>query len=229
MNILEFFNRGLFKHKIVSREAVRRDHMLIKSFTVGQIQTNCYIVTDPVTLECAVIDPGAESNTILEYLDDNKLKCRVILLTHGHFDHTGGVEALAEETGAKVYMSRKDVRHTAMDIGYHYQPPKGTIFVSEGDEIKVGSLGFQVLETPGHSEGGITYVCQRALFVGDTLFRDSCGRTDLPGGNGSEIMRSLRKLAELPGDYEVYPGHMEWTTLDRERTCNSFMRSAMEE
>lgn len=203
--------------------------MLIKSFTVGQIQTNCYIVTDPVTLECAVIDPGAESNTILEYLDDNRLKCRAILLTHGHFDHTGGVEALAEETGAKVYMSRKDVRHTAMDIGYHYQPPKGTIFVSEGDEIKVGSLVFRVFETPGHSEGGITYICERSLFVGDTLFRDSCGRTDLPGGNGAEIMRSLKKLAELPGDYEVYPGHMEWTTLDRERACNEFMRSAMEE
>lgn len=203
--------------------------MLIKSFTVGQIQTNCYIVTDPATLECAIIDPGAESNTILEYLDDNKIKCLAILLTHGHFDHTGGVEALAEETGAKVYMNQKDVRKTAMDIGYHYQPPAGTVFIHEGDEIKVASLVFRVLETPGHSEGGVTYVCDRALFVGDTLFRDSCGRTDIPGGNGSEIMRSLKKLAELPGDYEVYPGHMEWTTLDRERACNEFMHSATEE
>ena len=229
MNFFDLFNRGIFRHKLVSHDVIRRNTMLIKSFTVGQIQTNCYIVTDPTTLECAVIDPGADSNTILNYLDDNKLKCRAVLLTHGHFDHTGGVEAVASETGAKVYMNKKDVRQTAIDIGYHYDPPEGTIFINEGAEIKVGSLTFKVLETPGHSEGGVCYICDRALFVGDTLFRDSCGRTDLPGGNGAEIMRSLKKLGQLEGDYEVYPGHMEWTTLDRERSCNEFMLSAMDE
>ena len=150
-------------------------------------------------------------------------------MTHGHFDHTGGVEAVASETGAKVYMNKKDVRQTAIDIGYHYDPPEGTLFINEGAEIKVGSLTFKVLETPGHSEGGVCYICDRALFAGDTLFRDSCGRTDLPGGNGADIMRSLKKIGQLPGDYEVYPGHMEWTTLDRERSCNEFMLSAMDE
>jgi len=200
--------------------------MLIKSFTLGHVQTNCYIVTDENTLECAVIDPGAESNTILRYLEDNKLKCRAILLTHGHFDHTGAVEEVMEQTGATVYMNRKDVRKNLAELGFRYNPPKGTVFVVEGDTIKVASLVFEVIETPGHSEGGLTFRCGEALFTGDTLFRDSCGRTDLPGCSADEIMKSLKKLYDLPGDYEVYPGHMESTSLERERRYNYFLQSA---
>lgn len=200
--------------------------MLIKSLTLGHIQTNCYIVTDENTLECAIIDPGAESNTIMDYLEENKLKCRYILLTHGHFDHTGAVEEVMRQTGATVCMHKKDVRRTIAELGFRYSPPKGTVFIKEGDKINVGSLVFEVIETPGHSEGGLTFRCEDALFTGDTLFRDSCGRTDLPGCNGADMMKSLKKLRDLPGDYEVYPGHMEATSLERERRYNCFMQQA---
>lgn len=203
--------------------------MLIKSFTLGHVQTNCYIVTDEQTLECAVIDPGAEANTVMHYLEDNKLICRYILLTHGHFDHTGAVEELMKQTGATVCMSRKDVRKAITEMGFKYAPPKGTLFFKEGDTFNVGALVFEVIETPGHSEGSVTFRCGSALFTGDTLFKDSCGRTDFPGCNAKDMMRSLKKLYELSGDYEVYPGHMEDTTLERERKFNYFIRQSIED
>ena len=203
--------------------------MLIKSFTLGHVQTNCYIVTDEITLECAVIDPGAETNTIMHYLENNKLKCRYILLTHGHFDHTGAVEDVAKQTGATVCMSHKDVKRNITELGFRYTPPKGTVFFSEGDQFSVGSLVFEVIETPGHSEGSVTFRCGEALFTGDTLFKDSCGRTDFPGCSGKDMLKSLKKLYELSGDYEVYPGHMEATSLERERRYNFFMKQALDE
>lgn len=203
--------------------------MLIKSFTLGHVQTNCYIVSDENTLECAVIDPGAEANTIMHYLEDNKLKCRFVLLTHGHFDHTGAVDDIAKQTGASVCMSQKDVRRHITEMGLKFAPPKGTVFFKEGDKFTVGSLVFEVVETPGHSEGSVTFRCEDALFTGDTLFKDSCGRTDFPGCSGADMMKSLKKLYELAGNYEVYPGHMEGTSLDRERKYNYFMQQAAAE
>lgn len=203
--------------------------MLIKSFTLGHVQTNCYIVSDENTLECAVIDPGAEANTIMHYLEDNKLKCRFVLLTHGHFDHTGAVDDIAKQTGASVCMSQKDVRKHITEMGLKFAPPKGTVFFKEGDKFTVGSLVFEVVETPGHSEGSVTFRCEDALFTGDTLFKDSCGRTDFPGCSGADMMKSLKKLYELAGNYEVYPGHMEGTSLDRERKYNYFMQQAAAE
>ena len=179
--------------------------MLIKCLPVGHLMTNCYVVTDEATLECAVIDPGDESNTILYYLEDNHLTCRAILLTHGHYDHTGAVDAVHEETGASVYMHALDAGKAVAFDSYAYQPPEGTIFYKEGDEVKVGSLTFRVMETPGHTPGGVTLICGDALFTGDTLFNGSCGRTDFPGGDMEAELQSLAKIAALPGDYEVYP------------------------
>ncbi len=152
--------------------------MLIKCLPVGHLMTNCYIVTDETTLECAVIDPGDESNTILYYLEDNHLTCRAILLTHGHYDHTGAVYAVHEETGAPVYMNALDAGTAVAFDSYSFVPPEGTIFYKEGDEVKVGNLTFRVMETPGHTPGGVTLICGDALFTGDTLFNGSCGRTD---------------------------------------------------
>lgn len=207
--------------------------MLIKSFTLGSYETNCYIVTDEKTLACAVIDPGADASTILDYLENNHLNCRFILLTHGHFDHTGAVEALLEETDAALCVHKRDDGVTIGGEYYRFTAPAGTKFYAEGDVVSVGSLSFTVLETPGHTPGSVTLLCaeegsgEKVLFTGDTLFRGSCGRTDFPGSSTDEMMRSLRRLASLPGDFEVYPGHMDSSTLDRERACNFYMLQAL--
>ena len=165
--------------------------MLIKCLPVGHLMTNCYIVTDETTLECAVIDPGDESNTILYYLEDNHLTCRAILLTHGHYDHTGAVYAVHEETGAPVYMNALDAGTAVAFDSYTFTPPEGTIFYKEGDEVKVSNLTFRVMETPGHTPGGVTLICGDALFTGDTLFAGSCGRTDFAGGSSARRLRGL--------------------------------------
>lgn len=202
--------------------------MLIKCFTVGQLQTNCYIVTDERSLKCAVIDPGAESGTILNYLDDNRLNAECIFLTHGHFDHTKAVPAVYAETKARVYINRGDANLEDFHDSYRYHGGEELGFYSEGDVIEVGALKFTVMETPGHSRGSVTLRCENALFTGDTLFRDSCGRTDLEGGSMEVLNKSLRRLYELEGDFEVYPGHMDSTTLERERKFNYYMLDAME-
>jgi glyoxylase-like metal-dependent hydrolase (beta-lactamase superfamily II) len=201
--------------------------MLIKDFQLGYMETNCYIVTDEDTLECAVIDPGDEANTILDYLEDRQLKCRFIFLTHGHYDHTMAVQTIAEETGAKVCIHERDTHATPHNAPYAYLPPDGAILYAEGAVMRIGSLEFKVLETPGHSPGRVTLQCGSALFTGDTLFQGSCGRTDLPGGDMGAMLASLRRLAQLPGDYEVYPGHMDSTTLEHERRFNYYMTYAM--
>lgn len=200
--------------------------MLIKTIPVGQLEENCYVVTNEKTLECVVIDPGDESNTILDYLESNHLRCRAIMLTHGHYDHVGAVDAVAEETGATVYMNSRD------DTGgrsYHlpYRLPKGGISYDDGDVIDEAGLRFFILATPGHTPGGVTIRCENALFTGDTLFRGSCGRVDLEGGDMQTELLSLRRICALEGDYEVYPGHMDSTTLERERMFNYYCREAM--
>ena len=198
--------------------------MLIKTLPVGQLEANCYVVTDEENLVCAVIDPGDESNTILDYVEDHKFTVKAILLTHGHFDHIGAADTVAMETGATVYVNKKDTTEGVEEYKYHPLVP--VRYISDGDVITVGSLRFRVLETPGHSPGSVAFRCEDALFCGDTLFRGSCGRTDLPGGDEDQLMMSLRRLADIPGDLEVYPGHMGPSTLQRERAYNPYLRYA---
>lgn len=200
-------------------------NMLIKTLPVGHLQTNCYIVTDDETRECAIIDPGADSNKILDYIESNKLIPKVIFLTHGHFDHFMALEAVRDETGAPAYINRKDVHAEGKHEQHKLEESDGLNYFAEGDVINVGSLEFTILETPGHSAGSVSFICENALFSGDTLFRDSCGRTDL-GGDMEVLLTSLHRLSRLEGDYEVYPGHAESTTLDRERSFNYYVRYA---
>lgn len=201
--------------------------MLIKTLPVGQLETNCYVVGNEKTLECVVIDPGDESNTILNYMEENHFKCVAIMLTHGHFDHVGAVSAVAEATGATVYMnSRDDARSDESGMLPFTLPENGKSY-DEGDVIEAAGMRFEIFATPGHTRGGVTIRCENALFVGDTLFRGSCGRTDFPGGDMEEELRSLKKICSLEGDYEVYPGHMDSTTLERERLFNYYCREAM--
>ena len=207
--------------------------MLIKSLPLGAYETNCYIVTDENTLSCAVIDPGADASYLLDYLESNRLNCRFVLLTHAHFDHVGAVPDVMEETGAALCMHKADDRAPiGGSSGEMFCAPEGTQYFSEGDVISVDGLSFTVLETPGHTPGSVCFLCtdaggDRVLFSGDTLFRDSCGRTDFLLGSTEDMFRSLKRLAELPGDCEVYPGHGFSTTLDRERSVNYFMNAAM--
>lgn len=202
--------------------------MLIKTLPVGQLETNCYVVTDENALVCAVIDPGDESNTILDYIEDNKLSCKAILITHAHFDHVSAVNAMLEATGAELYMCEKDLELAKTGASGRFTPPENTHFYKDGDEVKVAGLTFKVMETPGHTPGGVTLICGDALFTGDTLFRGSCGRTDLPGGDMRAELRSLKRIASLEGDYEVYPGHAESSMLSIEREHNPYVRHALE-
>ncbi len=202
--------------------------MNIKTIPVGQLETNCYVVINEEALECVVIDPGDESNTIMDYIESSKLKCRAIMLTHGHFDHVGAVAEIAAETGCTVYINRRDEGYRVGMSGMLFRLPDGGKTYDDGDVITEAGLTFRVLATPGHTPGGVSLICENALFTGDTLFRGSCGRTDLPGGDMKAEMESLKKLCALPGDYEVYPGHMDCSTLERERRFNHYCREAMQ-
>ena len=203
--------------------------MLIKTLVVGQIETNCYIVTDEATLKCAVIDPGDEANAILDYIESNRLSAEAVFLTHGHFDHRLAAFAVAGETGAPVWINRKDAVVGGAYDQFKLPADDKVRFYGEGDTVTVGGLTFSVLETPGHSPGSVTLRCENALFTGDTLFRGSAGRTDLGEGDIQKLLESLLRLASLEGNYEVYPGHMGATSLDSERRFNEYVRYAREE
>lgn len=202
--------------------------MLIKTLPVGDLETNCYIVTNEQTLESVVIDPGDESNTILDYLEDNHLTCKAIFLTHGHYDHVGAVSALQEETGAPVYMNAKDDAKKLHSFHFPFSLPENGKNYDDGDVVEAAGLTFHILATPGHTPGSVVIRVEDALFTGDTLFRGSCGRTDLDGGNMDDMLQSLKKICALEGDYEVYPGHMDCSSLIRERNFNYYCRAAMQ-
>ena len=201
--------------------------MLIKTLPVGHLGTNCYVVTDEQTLNCAVIDPGEESNTILDYIESNHLHCKLILLTHGHFDHVGAVYAVAEETGAVTYMNKKDDARYAGNPFMAFRLPENGRFYDEGDVVELDSLRFEVFATPGHTPGGVSLRCQDALFTGDTLFCGSCGRTDFPGGDYREMLLALARLGRMEGNFHVYSGHESDTELDYERRVNPYMKQGM--
>ena len=202
--------------------------MLIKTLPVGDLETNCYVVTNEKTLESVVIDPGDESNTILDYLESNHLTCKAIFLTHGHYDHVGAVEAVQEETGATVYMNAKDDAKNMHSFHFPFTLPENGRTYDDGDVVSAAGIDFSILSTPGHTPGSVVIRAEDALFTGDTLFRGSCGRTDLDGGSMEDMLQSLRKICSLEGDYEVYPGHMDCSSLIRERSFNYYGRAAMQ-
>ena len=198
--------------------------MKIKSLQVGPIGTNCYLLCDEEKKVCAVIDPGGEAGRVRDAIVETGCTPDSILLTHGHYDHTTGVAGLlAFYSDLPVYISPKE------PLGQPLFPalPENVKSYGEGDAVSVGDLKVTVLATPGHSPGSVTLLVERALFVGDTLFAGSCGRTDLPGGDYDAMMASLRRLGSLEGNFEVYPGHMEPTDLACERGTNFYLLEAM--
>ena len=192
--------------------------MNVKMLTLGLYQTNTYIISNDT--EAVVIDPGYEPDTILDELQGLTLKA--ILLTHGHFDHVGAVRELVAETGCEVWIHAAEGTMPPMVTA---GPLYYTRTNDEGDTIcPISGVEITVLHTPGHTPGSVCLLCGRDLFSGDTLFEGSCGRVDLPGGNGHQMVASLRRLAALQADYQVHPGHGGSTALSAERRYNPYMR-----
>ncbi len=202
--------------------------MKIKTLAMGSIGTNCYVVSDDAG-NAVIIDCDGDPRPLYFYISEFNLKPTHILLTHGHFDHIGAVEAVKEKYGSKV-VAGKDEFGILTDPAANCSIYGGgaiTVLpdelVSDGDSIIVGDMKFDVLFTPGHTEGSLCYILGDNIFSGDTLFQGSCGRTDLATGDWSTILRSLKLLRDLPGDYTVYPGHGPSTTMEIERCSNPFM------
>ncbi len=185
---------------------------------VGSYQTNCYIVWQAEREDCVLIDPGDAPQKILETVEQQGKRVAAILLTHGHFDHVGAVRKIAEKTGCPVYLHPEEKK-------LPFFMTAGPLYSTDGyaDKLSVAGLNFAVLHTPGHTPGSVCLICEDVLFSGDTLFAGSCGRTDFPGSDPKEMVVSLEKLRELPGDYRVFPGHGEDTTLSYERENNPYM------
>ena len=202
--------------------------MKLDSLAVGLIGTNCYLLSDDTADNAAaIVDPGGSADQILAKIKQNNLDVKMILLTHGHFDHVMGVQdILAAYPGLPVYITQTDYPEArdGGQFGYSMGEVASVRFYDEGDTVELGTLKIDVLRTPGHTPGSVTLRVEDALFTGDTLFRGSCGRTDFPGGSFGDMQRSLKRLADLPGDYRVYPGHEGSTTLDYERKYNPFMQ-----
>ena len=192
----------------------------IHTFPLGAYQTNCYIIHDDSSAICCVIDPGYTPELVLEITRELGLQISAILLTHGHFDHVGGVRTIAAETDCAVWLCAEDLSLPPMITDgplYH------THTYAEGDVLDLAGLSIRVLHTPGHTPGSVCLVCQDHMFSGDTLFERSCGRTDLPGGSWTTIQQSLHRLAALEGNYTVHPGHGMNTTLALERIYNPYL------
>ncbi len=205
--------------------------MKLHTLQLGELGANCHII-DCGDSTCAAVDIGGDPDVLLEYLTANCLTLTAILLTHGHYDHIGGVETVREVTGAQVFIHEKDapmLKDAFLNLAAHitaepFRPVAAYTTVTDGEEITAGSRTFTVLHTPGHTSGSVCYLTENVMLSGDTLFRGSIGRTDL-GGNVTEMRASLKKLREIAEDYEVYSGHGMRTTLEIERRTNPYLRS----
>lgn len=204
--------------------------MILKKLVVGPFGSNCYIVGSESAKEGMIIDPGDEAEVILARVKDSGLEIRSIILTHGHIDHIGALKEVKEATGAEVAVHadeaeslRKQPLSKMFGLAYP-TPPAPDRLLQDGDSIDIGDLHFLVLHTPGHSPGGICLLGEGILFSGDTLFNFGIGRTDLPGGNYSQLMDSIHtRLMTLADDTIVYPGHGPETTISAERRGNPFL------
>jgi hydroxyacylglutathione hydrolase len=206
-----------------------------RMFTVGPVQENCFIVRAKGSGSALIVDPGDEADRLLRAVDELGIeRVEAILLTHTHFDHVGAVAPVAEATGAPVYCPELEREVLANIMDYVPWPGFGPFesyeadhTVAGGETLELAGFKIEVLFTPGHSPGHVTYAIrdEGALFSGDVLFEGSVGRVDLPGGDWPTLLASIQSLVdEFAPETTVYPGHMGITTLDRERATNPFLR-----
>jgi len=202
--------------------------MEIRALHLGLIKTNCYLIsTDKAA---AVIDPGFKTEITADFLKANEGKARMILITHAHFDHIGGAEALRNETGVEIGIGELDapaLKDTELNLSdkfhAHILPFSADRTFCDGEKFSIGDIDFEVILTPGHTVGGVSYLSGESLFSGDTLFAGAVGRTDMPGGSLKALKKSLKRLTALPNETKVYPGHGDFTTVGYEKENNMFV------
>ncbi|MBE6883456.1 MAG: MBL fold metallo-hydrolase [Ruminococcaceae bacterium] len=211
--------------------------MIMKIFqtAVGMLGTNCYLLVSGN--EAAIVDPGASGDRVITFADKicgEQVKVKYVLLTHGHFDHIGAVAEVKAYYGAALCIHEEDADRLVDPDKYdryfaRVKPIEGGAdrLLKDGDTISLGDENIDVIHLPGHTPGGVAYRCGDILITGDTLFHGDIGRTDLAGGDQKLLMKSLAKLARLEGDYVIYPGHEEGSTLNEERAYNLYMREAV--
>lgn len=206
--------------------------MIIEALQLGPVGTNCYIVGDQATGRAAVVDPGDEAPRVLGTLARLGMTADLVVATHAHFDHVGGVRGIVEATGAPFLICEAEVpvlevavERTLLYFGITVpRPPAPARLLREGDVLQMGGMSFRVVHTPGHSPGHICLIGDGIAFVGDVVFQGSIGRTDLPGGDYETLMRSIAShILTLPDETVLYNGHGPATTVGRERRTNPFL------
>lgn len=201
--------------------------MIIKRIPAGVYAANCYVIMDEATKEAVILDPGGDEDDIMSSIERIGAKIKYILLTHGHADHTGGVIKLKEEYKCKVGINKKDqelIINGAYMFGAFENGSDVDLLLKDGDTICFGDKKIIVLETPGHTPGGLSFLVEDKVFTGDTLFAGSIGRTDLSGGDFATIINSIKtKLMVLKEETTVYPGHGSESSIGREKKSNPFL------
>jgi len=203
---------------------------MLKTFTVGPMEANCYILYSPDKREGLIIDPGAEGARLIKFIQEKKISIRYIINTHGHPDHIGANRKVKEHTSAPILIHQRDAPMLTKSesiltliFPLEYSSPPADTFIKDGDLIECAGMRLKVLHTPGHTPGGISLLTDDSIFTGDTLFAGSVGRFDLPGGSQEVLLNSIRKILSLGENLTIYPGHGPSTSVGEELHSNPFI------